>query len=138
MPRKGADDLTGDLMLAAYRRKLGHMPAEQISFLTDRALERCKWFPTIAECLQIAAEWERNDDDVHRRNRAIAAVRHEKQARMEEAMAAMQAGAITQGEIDTLPERWLSIAETRGLLRREDGGRYVLRPVVAVDEGETA
>lgn len=129
LPRKGADDLAGDLMLAAYRRKLGHMPAGQISYLTDQALERCKWFPTIAECIQIAAGWERDDEAYHRRNRAAAAVRHEKQNRMEETMAAIRSGAMSDDEINALPERWISIAETRGLLMMREG-KYVVRPSV--------
>lgn len=137
LPRKGADDIGGELMVAAYRRKLGHMPLEQINFMTDQALEQCKWFPTIMECLEIASRWERRDEHVRQQSRAIALVGWEKQARMEDAMSAMDAGTITQAEIDALPPRWQSIAETRGYLRRVEGG-YMLRAPVRPLEGPAA
>lgn len=133
LPRQGSDDLSGELFIAAYKRKLGHMPKDQINYITDQALERCKWFPTIAECMGIGAEWERNDEAVRNQANAIAAIGREKQQRMEEAMQAMRDGTISQGEIDALPPRWQSIGETRGYLRRDDDGGYALRSPLIVE-----
>lgn len=133
LPRQGSDDLSGELFIAAYKRKLGHMPKDQINYITDQALERCKWFPTIAECMSIGAEWERNDEAVRNQANAIAAIGREKQQRMEEAMQAMRDGTISQSEIDALPPRWQSIGETRGYLRRGDDGGYALRPPLIVE-----
>lgn len=127
LPRQSSDELGGELLVAAYRRKLGHMPTDQINFVTDKALERCRWFPTIMECLEIAMTWQRNDDALRQQQNAVASIGCEKQARMDEAMTAMEAGTISQPEIDALPPRWQSIAETRSLLRRLDDGSYVLR-----------
>lgn len=137
LPRQGSDDLSGELFIAAYKRKLGHMPKDQINYITDQALERCKWFPTIAECMSIGAEWERDDEAVRNQANAIAAIGREKQQRMEEAMQAMRDGTINQDEIDALPPRWQSIGETRGYLRRGDDGGYALRPPLIVEAGET-
>lgn len=127
LPRQNADDISAELFVAAYRRKLGHMPAEQISFITDQALESCRWFPTIAECMDIAKRWERDDVAVRERNLALASARWEKQHRMEDAMAAIRSGAMSEDDINALPDRWLSIADTRGLLMMRDG-KYVVRP----------
>lgn len=112
--------------MAAYRRKLGHLPKDAVSFIVDRALDRCRWFPTIAECLEIASEWERNDSDFRDRENARADLRRENQARMEDAMTMLAGGQASQDQIDALPSQWKSIAETRGLLRYNDG-EYTIR-----------
>ena len=137
LPSQNADDLSGELLVAAYRRKLGHMPAEQISFIADQALEECRWFPAIAECMDIAKRWERDDAAVRERNLALASVRWEKQHRMEEAMAAIRSGVMSEDEINAMPDRWISIAETRGLLMMRDG-KYVVRPSALTPTGEPA
>lgn len=138
LPRQHSDEVTGELFVAAYRRKLGHMPKDQINYLTDKALERCKWLPTIFECLEIAAGWERNDEALRIRGAARAAVLGEKQQRMEEAMARLEAGETTQAELSALPEKWQRIADARGLvLWSEDG--FLIRPPRPVEsQGDAA
>lgn len=131
LPRQSADEINGKLRLAAYRRKLGHLPKEQINYLADQALERCKWFPTIAECLTLAAEWQRGDAPVQVKARAEALARKERQARLDDARKALRRGALSQDGIDVLPDRTKQILETEGLLYRcPDGcGTYTARPV---------
>lgn len=137
LPRQNADETTAELFVAAYRRKLGHLPKDAINHMTDQALERCKWFPTIMECLSIVESWTRDDEHVRQRDRAIAAVRWEKQDRMEEIMTALDRGEATQAQVDAMPERWQSIAETRGLLRRLPEGGFVVRAtIIAMGEVE--
>lgn len=127
LPRQNPDDTGAELFVAAYQRKLGHMPKAQISFIADKALDRCEWFPTIKECLEIAAGWERNDEALRIRGAARAAVLSEKQQRMEEVMARLEAGEMTQAELSGLPEKWQRIADARGLvLWSEDG--FLIRP----------
>lgn len=126
LPRQNADDVSGELFVAAYQRKLGHMPKDQINYLTDQALERCKWFPTISECLEIAAAWKRDDDAVFNREKARSLVLRETQARLEDAMSQLARHEMTQEQFDTLPERYQHLAGVRGLVRK-DGGNYIVR-----------
>lgn len=127
LPRRSADDVSGKLMIAAYRRKLGHLPREQIDFMCNAILERCRWFPTIAECLEIAGEWQRAD--AREKARAINLVQREQQARMEEAHRRLKwADDITQAEVDGWPESWKRIAAAQGLLHRDPDRLYQIRP----------
>jgi len=127
LPRRGSDDVSGKLMVAAYRRKLGHLPREQIDFVCNAVLERCRWFPTIAECLEIAGEWERAD--AREKARAANLIRHEQHARMDEAHRRLKwAEDITQAEVDGWPESWKRIAATQGLLYRDPERLFQIRP----------
>lgn len=85
LPKRSSDDISGELFVAAYNQKLGHYPAEQISFLADQAMERCKWFPTIAECMEIMGEWRRRDIAVIAKRRASDLSNAERRAREEDA-----------------------------------------------------
>lgn len=71
LPRRNADDVSGELFVGAYQRKLGHLPDDAISFIADRAMEQCRWFPTIAECLELLVGWYRSD--AHARRKQLAA-----------------------------------------------------------------
>lgn len=127
LPKRNSDDLSGDLLIRAYTGKLGGFSKEQINYLTDRALERCDWFPTIAQCLSIIAEWKRDDDALRLQEKAKSFVLWERQARFDEMMGRLAAGAVGQDEIDALPDQWKAVGETRSYLRLTDGGRYVSR-----------
>ncbi len=127
LPRRKSDDASGALMLAAYRRKLEHMPKEQLDFMCNAILERCRWFPTIAECLEIAGEWQRRD--ARERARARVLIERERQARMEDAHRRLRWGDdVTQAEVDGWPEGWKRIAATQGLLHRDPDRLYQIRP----------
>jgi hypothetical protein len=56
MPKKAGDDVAGELLARGYFRMLGHLGEAEMSALTEMVLERCKWFPTVAECREIMAE----------------------------------------------------------------------------------
>ncbi|APZ81793.1 hypothetical protein vBEliSR6L_28 [Erythrobacter phage vB_EliS_R6L] len=127
LPRRKSDDASGALMLAAYRRKLEHMPKEQLDFMCNAILERCRWFPTIAECLEIAAEWTRAD--ARERARARNLVEREQQARLDDALRRLKwEDDVTQAEVDGWPEGWRRIAATQGLLYRDPDRLYQIRP----------
>lgn len=81
LPRQQSDDLAGELFVAAYYRQLGHMPTDQISYLADQATKQCRWFPTIAECLEIASGWRRCDADTLRQSKAWGRYHRERSLR---------------------------------------------------------
>ncbi len=56
MPKKAGDEISGELLVRGYHRMLGHLTEHEMGALTEMVLERCKWFPTIAECKEIMAE----------------------------------------------------------------------------------
>ena len=117
LPRRNSDDASGRLMLAAYERKLGQMPKEQFDHMCNAILERCRWFPTIAECLEIAGEWTRRD--AREKARAQNLMRIELQARMDDALHRLRFGQIEQAEVDAWPDHWKQVAATRGDLYRD-------------------
>lgn len=127
LPRRAVDDLAGELMVAAYRRMLGHHTEAAINFMTEEVHRTCRWFPTIAECLEILGRWRRNDEAMIRRNRAGSLVRREVQARYDEAMARLAARELMQDEIDALPEGWKRQAAERCYLWRHPDGTFTVR-----------
>lgn len=126
LPKRGSDAIAAALLCETYARKLRGYPKAQIDFLADRAMDQCKWFPTIAECIEIMGAWKRDDEFVRRKARAQSAVVWEKQARFDELMARLARGECDQGEIDGLSDACKRIGEERGYLRR-DGDGYVVR-----------
>ena len=129
LPRKADDEITGELRVHLYRRMLGTYPTAVISFLCEEVLRRCKWFPSIAECIEIIADFPGGLTDLAK-GKAIAAarIRFETQARFEEAMAKLKARAMPQADIDAMPLFWRQAGETSGFLKVEPDGRYVARP----------
>lgn len=127
LPKRSSDDVSGELMLAVYRRRLGETPREAMNYLFNRVIDTCRWFPTVAECLEILVGWERSDELTQRRNMARFRVRNEKEVRLSEAMMALAGRQMPQAEIDRLPEYWRKIAVERGYLRL-DGEKFVARP----------
>lgn len=104
------------MLVAAYRRKLLHYPHDAVSYLTDQALELCKWFPTINECLEIIGRWRRRDENTENRKLAQHIVRAEMNRRMDETFAALESQTLTPAQIEAMPEYWRNIAEERCLL----------------------
>lgn len=121
LPRRAADEMSGELLINAYRRKLGTMPDAQITFMADQALERCKWFPTIAECVEIAGEWVRNDRPMREYRRASMRVQAELMSRYDALMSDLAGRKLSQKQIDGLPERLKEAAFTYGYLHRAEG-----------------
>lgn len=126
LPRKADDELKGELRVALYRRMIGHHPREAISFLVERALAECDWFPTPAQCVTILTRWQRADDPVRLRNIAQSRARAELQFRFDETMESLRLRELDQDAIDSLSDYWKRIAEERGYLRIVDG-QFVVR-----------
>lgn len=81
LPRQHSDDLAGELFVETYRRQLNEYPAPAISYMVDQATRRCRWFPTIAECIEIIGGWRRHDADTMRRDEARSLYYREHRAR---------------------------------------------------------
>lgn len=148
LPRKGDDDDTGEHRAKLYARTLGHMPADAIGYLTRRVLETCRWFPSIAECLDIAKGWKRDDEAVDVKSAAWRVAENERAARLEDLAARLRAavegkGRFAQAEIDAMPDRLKHRLSDMMLLWRLPSGRYSLRAgswadAVAADGGGEA
>lgn len=121
LPRQNADDVAGELFVAAYKRHLGGYPQEAIEYLTDRATGECRWFPTIAECLEIIRGWRRSDNATARQRAASALVQAETAARADERRRDNR--PITQAEIDKMPDEMRQLGVQVGaIVRTGDGG----------------
>lgn len=119
LPRKNSDGVSGELLIEAYQRKLGGLNKPQVEYLLDKALERCRWFPTIAECLEIVSEWTRRDEYTRRKVKAAELAMREEMRRKEDARRA--AGrSLTQEGVDNLcPELRAMGLKCGALVERE-------------------
>lgn len=133
LPRRSDDSVGGKLRHRAYELVIGRYPRQALEFLATEALLHCKFYPSTTECVGILARWRRNDDAARSKLTASTAVRLERQARFDDAMARLAAGDATQGEIDAMPAQWKSVGETRSYLWRQEDGSYTarIRPEVA-------
>lgn len=101
LPRRQADELSGELFVAAYERQLGGYPNEVITFLCDTAIRTQKWFPTVADCIDIIADWRRDDAAVRRRAKASSLAYRERRMR-EEYVGEREPWHPAPGEIDRI------------------------------------
>jgi hypothetical protein len=127
LPKRNSDEVSGELLISAYERKLGGFCKDQISYLSDKALERCEWFPTIAECLGIIGEWKRIDAPLQIQERAKSMVMWDRQRRFDDVMIELACGRYSQDQIDAMPDSWKVVGETRGYLWAQDDGSYTAR-----------
>lgn len=126
LPKQSKDELAGKLFVAAYQRILQTYPKDAISFLAEQSMTRCRWFPTIAECLEILQEWRRNDVETRKRSRILQAIRHEQEARRSEAYAAKRViRPMTADEVAALSEPMVALGLSCGALKRLDDGTVV-------------
>jgi len=129
VPKRNLDDVSGELFIAAYRRQLGCHPRDAISFLADRATSSLKWFPTIAECLEIIADWRRDDDEARRRHLARKIALRERSARRaDQPIIAYECPALTQADVDQLSDSLVSIGIKCGALIRDGDGNVMPAP----------
>lgn len=135
LPRRADDEVTGELRHAFYRRKLRCYPHEAIKFMVSTALDELNWFPTIAQCLDILARWQRNDEAMHRQTAATNLARAERRARFDDLMTALERRELDQAAIDALPFRLRDIAAERGFLRLHDDGVHRARPATSEAAG---
>ena len=128
LPKQNTDELGGELFVEAYRRQLGHHSNEAISFLADRATASCRWFPTIAECLEILSGWRRSDEASRRRSHARQLAHREREQRRWEDLPTLPDRRMTQADVDTLPIHLRDLGLTMGYLIRDPAGNVVIAP----------
>ena len=71
LPRRASDEVSGELLARGYWRMLGSKLSQaQMSVLSEMVLDRCKWFPTVAECNEIMAVQSYSNPFYRERNAA--------------------------------------------------------------------
>lgn len=126
LPKQSKDELAGKLFVAAYQRILQSYPKDAISYLTEQAMNRCRWFPTIAECIDILQEWRRMDDHTRKRSYIRQAIYREQEARRLEASQKNRlTRAMTAEEVAALPEPMVALGISCGALKRLDDGTVI-------------
>lgn len=140
LPKRQSDDVSGELFVAAYSGALGSYSKPQMTYLCQEAVKRCKWFPTVAECIEILNEWRRSDGEVLGRERAKRLIRQEHWARQDDERKAefewsdKGSHRMTQSAVDALPDAVKAIGLRRGyLVKGEDG---IVRPLTVQEEPE--
>lgn len=129
LPRRQQEGIAGDLFIRTYHRMLGHLTREAINFIAEEAIATCKWFPTVAECFEIAKRFTQPDHPFKAvREMARTRLGREKQARFNETMDAIDAGDLTDEQISALPDRWKGMAAEQGLVWALRDGTYTRRP----------
>jgi len=128
MPKRNLDDVSGELFIGAYRRQLGRFPNDAISFLTDKATATLKWFPTIADCLEILQEWRRRDVHTERRLLAQRIGSKEGDARRRDKYLISEIRGIemTQADVDSMPDYLVGLGITSGFLIRDADGKAII------------
>jgi hypothetical protein len=122
LPKKVTDDLGGELVVSTYRRMLGHYPDDAISYMTEQALY-LKWFPTIAECIELIKGWRRDDDETRNRIEASRLIHAERRKREAEVPCEPKAPPITQREVDAMPEEMQRLGISCGALQVDENGK---------------
>lgn len=127
LPKQSKDELAGKLFVAGYQRILQSYPKDAISFLAEQAMTRCRWFPTIAECIDILQEWRRSDAETRKRSQMLQAIRREQETRhIEQREASRNLQPLTADDVAALPEPMISLGISCGALRRLDDGTVIL------------
>lgn len=126
LPKQSKDELAGKLFVAAYQRVLQSYPKDAISYLTEQAMNRCRWFPTIAECIDILQEWRRMDDHTRKRGYIRQAIHREHEARrIEQIEKNRLTRPMTVEEVASLPAPMIALGISCGALKRLDDGTVI-------------
>lgn len=121
LPKRQSDEVSGELFVVAYQRALSGYPKAAIRHLCDKAIETCRWFPTVAECLEILSTWRRTDEAVLRRAKAERLARNERAARSSIPWTATSAFRVNQSDIDTMAPQMIELGLSCGALVKVDG-----------------
>lgn len=135
LPRRKADEEDGELWIRAYERMLGHMPAEQLSFISAKCLERFDWFPTVKQMLDIGKDWRGGEQAENLPALAAAKSDRERFNRLQEIRHRLKNEVVEQDWIERLSPGQRRVLETESLLLidPETGGMvqhpYVLKQI---------
>jgi len=136
LPRRQSDDLSGELFVAAYESQLGRYSEPHLKYIVGKALRTCKWFPTIAECIELGSDWTRRDDHTRRQRQAHRLISREEAARRSDQYAWCEKSSMmmTQSQVDAMSPQLHSIGLKCGALFRDSEG--VVRPVRQLEGGD--
>lgn len=121
LARRNTDPELGEVQIRVYRRCLAHLSAPQMWWTVEEAIKRVKFFPTVKELLDIAAEWRRRDDatEAHRLAKLLAS--REVNRRLAAHTRKAPAPALTQEFIDKMDPEMRSLGLKLGHLIERDG-----------------
>lgn len=127
LPKQSKDMVSGKLFVMGYQRVLQGYPKDAIAYLAEQSMRRCRWFPTIAECIDIIDEWRRDDADMRRRQKAYQIASRERKRRHDlESMANHQPlPDITADQIAKMSPTMIELGIKCGALMRLDDGTVV-------------
>lgn len=132
LPKQSKDEIDGKLFVAAYKRILQSHSREAISYLAEEAMSRCRWFPTIAECLEILQDYRRDDDAVRLRAAISSRLVQERRQRWEDESKErakrepeIRRNQLTQDDVDKLPAHLVKLGLNIGALERDETGKVV-------------
>lgn len=125
LPRRQADDVTGELFVAAYERQLGGYPSAAIEWLCDKAIATRRWFPTVAECHEMLTEWHRRDADTERKRLATTIFHRHRIREIETPKPPPVFRNLTQADVEMMPEAVREAGLACGALKRDENGELV-------------
>lgn len=124
LPSKAVDDDAGKMRVAVYSRLFEGYSNEALAYMARIACERCDWFPTPRQCLDILANYRSPTSD---REIALGYCHDFTQRHFEFWLSRISDGTADQATIMEPPEQWRRIAVERGYLRFVPPDRYVVR-----------
>lgn len=137
LPMRSLDDDGGKLIAATYARMLGGYCREALAYMVERAIAELKWFPTVAECRDMLADWRRDDEAVAAKYRAQGLIGGRDASaiqgfyeRHEADLERLRDRQVTQEELDGLPDFTRTVAEAKGYVSLVDG-RFMVRKIAA-------
>lgn len=102
LPRKNADDVSGEAMVEMYRLQLHGYAKPQLDHLVKEAGRTCEWMPSPARCIEIIGSWPRDDLPARVQRKALHRVFTERQARERDKMLPPPGGWVTPEEIEEI------------------------------------
>ncbi|MDC8755840.1 hypothetical protein OIK40_14420 [Erythrobacter sp. sf7] len=119
LPRRKDDSDTGELKFRAYRKCLSHLSKPQLFWTVEQAIKRQRFFPTVRELLDIAAEWASTDDDAkaQRLARRLAA----REANRRHIASTRTPGPSLEEMLETMAPELISLGLKLGHLIKRDG-----------------
>lgn len=118
LKRKRMDDDSAELYYRVYAAGIRHLPAKQIWWAVNKAIQTLTFFPTVAEFIQIAEQWRREDDPVLAQREARRLLNRE---RLRINSARKAAPPLTQDMVDAMTEEHRRLGITTGALIERDG-----------------
>ena len=77
LPRRADDRTRAELRVKLYQRKLGVFPYHVLGQMVSKALDTCKFFPTISECLAMLPPTDSDCASIRARAKSVAEIEHQ-------------------------------------------------------------